>query len=156
MIRSSAIAFCTFITLAGCVEDQGVAGTDYDNRISTLTILCNSHYPFTQDCSNWVGAKRKLEIEGFRVNVAATGDGQTILVMDPDGIARKTVNVFGALNKEQNKASNNSFEAVQKVLLRNGVRINRVLPLTSMGSIDGYILELSKEGYSYLKPYTVK
>jgi hypothetical protein len=142
------------VVAMGCASTAVVEGAD--NEISALSMSCKKPYVFTQDCSIWSGAKRTIELEGFAIKVAANEPGDVILVMDAHAFARSMLEgVSLNIGKDHHSvASNNSFEAVRRVLASDGKSIIRFRPVTSFGNIDGYVLELDSDGYSLLKGYT--
>jgi len=145
------------LTLMGCVAVPEVTSSDTSGAINTVAITCKKPYKLTQDCNNWIGASRNISIGGFGAKVGATSDGKTILVMDPHPFKNMILSNPLLLNSpKHSKQTNSSFEAVRQNFVENGIKINRVRPLKSFGNIDGYIMELSSDGYSELKKYTVE
>jgi hypothetical protein len=144
----------------GCATTPVVEGAESD--ISTVSMSCKEPYILTQDCSAWSGAKRTIKLEGFEIKVAANESGDVILVMDAHAFARSMLEGISLnmgislhIGKDHHSvASNNSFEAVRRVLAENETSIVRFRPVTSFGNIDGYVLELDSDGYSLLKGYT--
>jgi hypothetical protein len=138
----------------GCATTPVVEGAESD--ISTVSMSCKEPYILTQDCSAWSGAKRTIKLEGFEIKVAANKTGDVILVMDAHAFARGMLEGISLhIGKDHHSvASNNSFEAVRRVLAENETSIVRFRPVTSFGNIDGYVLELDSDGYSLLKGYT--
>jgi|GEM_PF-2515936 len=146
------------LTLLGCVEVPEVQKTNISgssDSINTVALTCKSHYPFTQDCNVWLGATRKVNLDGFEVKVGGTADGKAILVMDAKMFENSLTSIFTLNSPKHSRASNNSFYAVEELLKEKGVEITRVRPMKSFANIDGYILELNSDGYSFLKEHTV-
>jgi hypothetical protein len=143
-------------TLIGCTDVPEVQSNDTSGAINTVKLTCKNPYKFEQDCNNWIGASRTIDINGFEVKVGATSKGNVVLVMDANYFGNVIFSNPLVLNSpKHSKAVNNSFNAVRNVLVQNNIKINRARPLKSFGNIDGYILELSGDGYSLLKKYTV-
>ena len=142
--------------LSGCATTPVANEAIGEDAISTLTMSCKEPYKLSQDCSSWSGAARKLTIDGFNVKVAGTEKGDVVLVMDanPFGNAMKEAFTLNLAKNYHSESSNNSLEAIKKVLLNGGIQIFRVRPLFSMNGIDGYVLEISGDGYTLLKKYT--
>jgi len=121
-----------------------------------LCLCVISPYLLEQDCSIWSGATRKIKINDYDVKVGASEDGKIILVMDAEFLRMTATEFYTLNNPTHSVAVNNSFVIVKKVLNKNNVKINRVRALKSLGNIDGYVMELDKDGYSLLKKFTVK
>lgn len=145
----------TFITLIGCATTTTVSTSSDNEAINTLTMSCSSPYALTQDCSIWSGATRTVYIRGFEVKVAASKDGKVILVMDAN-IIKNTLfdNPFTFNSKTHSDASNSSYHAIRTILDKNSIGVTKVRPLKLLGNVDGYILELTSDGYSLLIPLT--
>ena len=145
--------YCAFAS--GCVSVPTVAEAAGEDRISTFKLTCKKPYELTQDCSIWRGAGRKVDIDGQAVRVAASEDGRVILVMDPylgDDIAGDSAADFFALNSPaHSRDTNSSFVLVRDYLLTKGLKLNRVVPVGALSILDGYVIELDADGYSYLK-----
>lgn len=157
MIRLIAtLLLAAFVT--GCSTTPAVPESMGEDTISGITMGCKKPYLLTQDCSVWTGAKRSIELEGFPVKVGASEDGKTVFIMDAKLFSNAFKEGFTMNLSEdyQTVAANNSFEAVQKVFLDRGVRIERVRPIVTMGRVNGYVLELDSDGYSVLKEFTVR
>lgn len=152
------VALLITAALSGCSTTPAVPEAMGEDTISGITMSCKKPYVLTEDCSVWSGAKRSIELEGFPVKVGASEDGKTVLVMD----ARLFSNAFkegftlNLAEDYQTVAANNSFEAVQKVLRKDGVTINKVRPIVTLGRINGYVLELDSDGYSTLQQFSVE
>ena len=153
------IIITTAFLLSACASTTTVKGSKDSESINTAFMTCSSHYEFSRDCSIWTGATRTVEIDSFEVNVGATADGKTILVMDAD-LFKNTVkgltNPFILNSPAHSEASNNSYQAIKKVLDNSNISINKTIPLKSFGNIDGYVLELNNDGYTSIISYTQK
>ena len=143
--------------LVGCVHTATVDDSEGNRMINSITMSCKNPYVFTQDCSAWSGATRKITVDDYDVVVAGSEDGSTILVMDSHSFLDVLIEDPFILNKPTlSQASNNSFYAVKRVLQQKDIRIKKVIPLGFLGDIDGYVLELDTEGYRHLIGYTAE
>jgi hypothetical protein len=156
MIRACVLIVFAVVTLTGCVST--VSDSMGESMINGMTMSCSKPYPLTQDCSIWSGATRRILVEDYKVKVAATEDGDVVLVMDgsPGMSALKDQLLPFSLGKHGSTASNNSYTALRNFFDSAGVAVTRVRPVGSMGSIMGYVLELKSDGYSLLTDLTVK
>lgn len=133
----------------GCATTPEVAETD--EVVSTTLSKC-SDYDFTQDCSFWSGAKRKIQIDGFELRVAGSTAGDNILIMD----AKLLKNVLSdgiRLNIGEDKHStyvNESYRVIEKRLNDHDISILNTIRLGKVSEIDGYIIQLDGDGYSIL------
>ena len=151
------ILFIGIFFVIGCVHTAVVDDAEGSKFLNSVTMGCKKPYAFTQDCSVWNGATRKLNIEGFDVVVAGTEDGSTILVMDADIYKNVLIeDIFFLNNPTHSKASNNSYFAVKKILKQQSISVQKAIPIGFLGNIDGYVLELDGDGYKTLIKYTVK
>lgn len=122
--------------LAGCVPTAPVDDVGDNQSINPITISCKKPYVFTQDCSAWSGAKRKINIDGFDVVVAGSEDGSIIVVMDAHFYKNILIdNPFILSSQNHSKASNNSYYTVKKILKQHGINILKVRPLELWGDI---------------------
>jgi hypothetical protein len=144
------------IALSGCVyvptEEQAA-----DSRaINAVSMTCKRPYLLTQDCSIWSGATRTIAIHGFEVKIAGSDAGNIILVMDAHMYKNTLLSNPFVLNlPRHSRATNNSFRAVSLVLAERDVEIIEVIPVTSFGNIDGYVIRVEGEGYGILQGYGV-
>ena len=127
-------------------------------RISTLSINCKNPYHFTQDCSEWMGAKRTIEINGHKAKIAGTEDSKAILVMDNSPIwnSFKDGLSFG-LTDAHGETSNTAYWNIRKKFEENGIHVKRIITFGTMFSkIDGYVLITEEPAYDLLKEYSVR
>ena len=152
------VAFVLITLTIGCATTSVVADASSEEAISSISMSCKKPYELKQDCSIWSGATRTISIEGFDVKIAGSEQEDIVLVMDAHLYTHSALEglTWHLAEDYHSVASNNSFEAVRKVLLENGITILRVRPLKSFGNIDGYALELDSDGYSLLKGYSKK
>ncbi|MGB0458836.1 MAG: hypothetical protein ACPGGM_02340 [Porticoccaceae bacterium] len=151
------IIYVVIFFLIGCVHTAVVTDAEGNKIINSITMSCKKPYVFTQDCSAWSGATRKITIDNFDVVVAGSEDGSTILVMDSHSFTDMLTEDPFILNKPTlSRASNNSFYAVKRALEEKDIIIQKVTALGFMGDIDGYVLELDTDGYQHLIGYTME
>ena len=146
------LAGLLIFSVGGCASSKIAEGAREEDKVSTLKVSCSKPYELTQDCSVLSGAKRKIWIQGHKIKIAGSADGKIVLVMDPHPFL--TAAITGAtfwLADAQSAENNESFYQVRSLLQAKGVEIIKVVPINSFGSIDGYFLELDKDGYSILK-----
>lgn len=145
------ILFISFL-LTSCATRPVVSDAVGEDEINYVTMTCSRPYKFIQDCSFFSGAKRNITLDGFDIKIAGSEKGDTILVMDGNKISNAFKEAFTlSVKSYSSEASNNSFEAVKRVLLEKRVTIFRVRPIVSANGIEGYVLELDSDGYSFLK-----
>jgi hypothetical protein len=140
---------------AGCQASSGlpvVKEARGAKPINALLMTCNSPYKLTQDCSIWSGAKRPIDIGGREIKVAATADGKAVLVMDSLSLVEVVAGPYEP--NVQSKRSNSAYVIIKKALEKQDISIHRVRPLRIADEIQGYVLELSGDGYSVLKQYS--
>lgn len=139
--------------ISSCASRPVVNDAIGEDAISFGRMSCKKPYVLSQDCSIFGGAKRKIIIDGFKVKVAGSENGQTILVMDGGGLANELKDAFKLNIGKSNvsEGTNNSFDAVKKFLTDKGIEIYRVRPVVKGSGIKGYVLELNADGYSLIK-----
>ena len=150
------IALIGIFLLVGCVPTNVVTDAEDSQSINSVTMTCKKPYIFTQDCSIWSGATRKLSINGFDVKVAGSENGSIILVMDAHFFANSLSDPLTLNSPTHSQASNNSYYAVKKIFTQENINIQKVIPLRFLGDTNGYVLELDTDGYKTLIKYTVK
>lgn len=120
-------------------------------------ITCERPVRLAHDCSIWQGATRPIAIGGFRMTLAADGDGRTVLVSrirpGPDHTARQFNR--GERNDSRVRRSLRAIEQIGSIVEREGIQLERLQPLGSGHTIEGWFLEFSGNAYNYLKQFTV-
>ncbi len=86
------------------------------DHISALSMGCNKPYKLTQDCSGFSGAKRLIELSGFRFKIAGSEDGSNVLMMGAKSIS-------DSWSGKSSETANIAYELTKKFLLDNGVRV---------------------------------
>lgn len=153
-IDSMRVFLAPMVLLAtGCVSTPLVEDAAGEEDVSTVSVTCEKPYKLTQDCSSWSGAKMVVAVDDHELRVAASADGDVILVMDAHLWANSfALRDFFLMNSPtHSRASNSNFEVLKEFLEGKGVKIERVRPMTSFGNIDGYFLELDRNGYNFLR-----
>ena len=142
-------------------------GIDVDYIDQTKTVLpvdiehvsCKKPYLLEQDCSALKHAKRKIVINNYSCNVAASRDGTLILTKTPAKIGEATEEEL----REQDsyiteKANNTCLALISSELEKNNINISKkvevILYRASYPEIFGYFLEVDGDGYSILKQFT--
>lgn len=139
------------VLLSGCVSTPLVEQAVSEEAINTVAMTCESPYRFEQDCSEWLGAAREITLAGRPIRVAGSADGRIVMVKDPNIFVNTLKDVFVLNSPSHSRANNASFGVLRDFLVASGVVIKRVRPLRSFGNTDGYVLELDRDGYSFLK-----
>lgn len=141
---------CMLLLLVGCgtkIKHPVAEGASKDDPVSGVTMTCSSPYKLTQGCSVWSGATHEITLSGYAVSIAGSADGHVVLLME--NMAKK----FKEASKndpEWSEMSNAAFNRARAVLEAAGIHILIARPVVSVGSIDGYLLELDGDGYSAL------
>jgi hypothetical protein len=125
------------------IEAQG------EEIVNAATMGCSSPYKLKQDCDSWQGANRLVEIKTLRMRVASSQNGKLILIM----VDIKECN-YGSFHCST-VANNRNFEVVKNLLHENNIKIRKVMPVVLTEHISGYLIFVSKDGYSLIKEYTV-
>ena len=140
-------------TRAPYVVDEAVGM----ETLSTLKVSCKKPYQLDQDCSLWNGATRKIEIEGIPARIAGSEDGKQILVMDGNPYLNAFKQSVSFTDKDyHSEGFNSGYDAIKHALTLKKIIILKVVPLVTFDRVDGYILELDKDGYSLLKEYSIE
>lgn len=114
------------------------ANSYLEDSISYTSATCRRPYSLTQDCSNWTGPKRAIEIYGIKANISGSSDGKVaFFILDGSG------------------SSEVCLEKVTSEFEKNNIKILRTIKLTKWGAVKGYFLELDGDGYSILKKYSL-
>ena len=165
------------LLVAGCGRYQRVMDGTREDSLNLAKLTCTQPYELTRDCSPAGRPSRKLVIDDFEIRVAGSGKGDVILVRDEslsrgapldkpyafstglrtassDGYesVRGTENPFDS--PHEGERPQNSFHAVRGVMTTAGIQVNRVVPVRLYGDLQGYVLEVSGDGYSALTKMT--
>lgn len=139
------------LSIAGCASTNIYSENGLE-KVSAIGMTCSKPVVFTEDCSSLSGATRAIKIENYKMKIASSADGKTILVMDNSPILNSFKSGLTLGTKDySSESSKDGFEAVKRILSANNIKINRVVVIESAGSVFGYIVELSEPGYEVLK-----
>ena len=122
-------------------------------------VTCKRPYKLTQDCKGWSRANRKIKLNEFKIKISGSEDGKVIFIMDSyRGINTllESISPLIDLADPTAEGTNNAFVAIKTELKKNNVEIEKVVPVTNLGSIDGYFLILNSNGYEILSQYTIQ
>lgn len=135
-----------FPVLGGCyavpanVEYGGVTVPAFDGGAAD----CRQPYRLTQDCSRYPGATRLIEIDGLKLRVAGSEDGDTVLVMPQH-------------RRDEERASNErAAKRVENFLEAGGARLVGIRAAAMDDKVRGYYLEFDRPVYDRLKERTIE
>jgi hypothetical protein len=122
-------------------------------------VSCKKPYQLEQDCSSLKHAKRKIVINNYGCNIAASRDGIVILIETPAKISEATEEEIMAQDSYlTEKANKRCLELINSELSKNNINIIKKVEIIfyqgSHPEIFGYFLELDDDGYSILKQFT--
>lgn len=143
------------VLLQGCVSTPRVYDATKEESLNTLATTCSSPYQLTRDCSNMSGAMRKVKMGEVVLAVAGSDDGRVVMVMDPSAVSHALSDFFLLNSPTHSQANNSGYYTLSQFLATKGVTVTRVRAMESLGNIDGYMLELDKDGYSLLEALPV-
>jgi hypothetical protein len=116
--------------------------------ISAVRASCGE-LGLSQDCSNWWGPTRPIEIYGFRMKVAGSADGRTLLLSGP----HPNKDTFGGSHGQK---TNTAYDLLKLELSARGIQVESVTPVASAGALFGYVIRTSADAYTHLKELTVQ
>ena len=117
-------------------------------------ITCERPVKLAYDCSIWRGATRPIAFGQYRMHVAAGNDGRTILVARLRPRPDHNRQAFQP-SVSMRSAGASAIRLIGSALEDQGIRLERLQPLTRGQHIDGWYLEFSGNAYDYLKQFTV-
>jgi hypothetical protein len=133
--------------------------------IPTHVLTCGTPYDLVQDCAikpGWGdalvgGTERTIEINGQKIDIAGSKDGNVILIMPTQDFRDGLEIIFYPESVElQSKETNKCFEVVTSMLKDNNITVSRTMKvISSRGQIDAYLIEIDGDGYSILKEYSI-
>lgn len=149
-----AIVFLCVLPPNGVAAVRALGPGDYSGQAMT----CESPVRLVQDCSIWRGATLPVAFAGFRMTLAANGDGRRVLVSrlrrgpDHNGSRfRRT-----AASKARLLDAAQAIDLIGAATLRDrGIRLERVQALGRGRRVAGFFLEFSDNAYDYLRQFTV-
>lgn len=134
------------------IDKNEFPASNVPEEISYTAASCNRPYKLTQDCSFWTGAARKVQIGDTTVKIAGSENGNIILVMAGSHILNSVKDGLTlGIGDSRTEPTKKCLELVTSSLESQNIKVMKVSKLLSHGAVDGYFLELSEDGYSYLK-----
>lgn len=148
-LRNGTVALSALLFVACGTVTAIVPDADGVEHISAIGMGCKKPYELTQDCSGLSGAKRLVEVSGFRFKIAGTSDGSTVLMMG----AKPNSDAWSGKSAE---TANVAYELTKKLLAENGVRVVKAEPVSSGALLAGYVITADGDAYSVLSKMTVE
>jgi hypothetical protein len=153
-IRYIAVLYTLIIFIGGCANKEIIQSyipieAQGEEIVDAITMGCNSPYTLKQDCDSWQGANRLIEIKTLKMRVASSQSGKLILIMSDTNECK-----YGSFHCST-VANNRNFEVVKNLLHENNINILKVIPVVRTEYISGYLIFVSKDGYSLIKEYTL-
>lgn len=135
-------------------RDSKVVVVDtYDSTYMT----CSRPYKFSQDCSNWSGAKREIELQGHKMRISGSEDGKSILIMDEKYFSNSLKRALSmGISDAGTDEAMECGRAVESFFADQKIHIIKKLKLIETGSVVGFVMEMEGDGYSLLKNHTVE
>ena len=117
-------------------------------HVSAIGMGCNKPYKFTQECSGFSGATRLVEVSEFQYKIAGSEDGSIVLMMGAKQMS-------DAWTGKSTETANVAYEVTKKYLSDNGIRIDKVEPVSSGNLLAGYIITTDGNAYEALSQQSV-
>ncbi len=137
------------LTLGACgTVTTTVPDADGIKHISALGMGCKKPYKLTQDCSGFSGAKRVVEVVGFRFKIAGSEDGTRVFMM---GVKPTS----DAWQGKSAQTANVAYEVTKKALAEEGITITLTEPVASSSLLAGYVITTDGDAYSVMSQWTV-
>lgn len=111
--------------------------------VSAVKMTCKKPFGLTRDCSNMMGPKRKIVIDGHAFKIAGNESG-TVTVM------------FAGLGGKEDPLANQVFDAMKAELTRRGLAVVKVTPIESLGMMFGYAVETDRPSYDVWESFLEK
>ncbi|HEY2773835.1 MAG TPA: hypothetical protein VGK20_07260 [Candidatus Binatia bacterium] len=114
---------------------------------------CKTPYFFTRDCSMYTGASKTIKIDDTAVEIAGSGDGKVVLVMDAKlagAIPSSAVSLSLLKPPASETYKDTSLARILRRLSRGGIAASRIRPVTRDGQVYGFVLEMNGDGYAEL------
>ncbi len=145
-------------------SEMGIGREQVEKRrnetLRAAQVTCNKPYKLDQDCNSIVGARRSVEVNGFHMKIAGSGDGKVVLLMGSCH-SHKDVKLDLSRNPTEDDPSyvpaemSSCFDAAKNEFAASNINILKISKLVNNGYINGYILHLDGDGYSILKQHTL-
>ena len=140
------------VCFAGCATITPVPGS-VDQESANYVTVCSS-CGIKQNCSFFSPSRatKKITIDGFDVKLGGSEKGDVILVGDAKVIGNRIKDCFKfKINSPtHSEAANQSCIVVKNALEKEGIQVKKIRPARSFWSIDGYVLDLDKDGFNTL------
>ena len=148
LLRSVAILSFFFLSACGAAIAV-VPDAEGMEPISALRMNCDEPYKLTQDCSGITEAARLIEISELQFKIAGIDDGSIVLIM---GAKQKS----DARSENRAETANVAYELSKTYLLKNGVTVEFVEPVSSGGLLAGYVITTDGNAYEFLRRMSVE
>lgn len=116
--------------------------------VGATSVNCKKPVELPRDCSSISGPKRLIEVSGVRMRIAGSADGRTILLAGPNPNSDSLAGAHAQI-------TNSAYEVVKRELVRRGIRMTRVDPIASMGSLFGYLVYYDGDAYTALETFAL-
>lgn len=132
----------------------GVASVVTPDRFAYLKMTCHTPVPLARDCSVRKGPTRPIAIERFRMNIAASSDGRTVMINQVRFGPDHNGGEFAQRPNDRGTAIA-AIRELRRWLHREGVCLERWETLRHGGQVRGYLLAFSDDVYPMLHRKTV-
>ena len=119
--------------------------------IDTRDFQCGRPFELTQDCSPFSYALREIAIGDLTMKVAASEDGDIVLVNSATPWKDCLSNILMLNCPSLGRKANEAYVVLRDFLVGNGIKVKKAVPLTSWGSTIGYYVFMDGNGYETLK-----
>ena len=149
VIKLSILAVTSMLLLGGCGTVTAIVpDAEGVEHVSAIGMGCNKPYKFTQECSGFSGATRLVEVSEFQYKIAGSEDGSIVLMMGAKQMS-------DAWTGKSTETANVAYEVTKKYLSDNGIRIDKVEPVSSGNLLAGYIITTDGNAYEALSQQSV-
>ncbi len=149
VIKSSILAVTSMLFLGGCGTVTAIVpDAEGVEHVSAIGMGCNKPYKFTQECSGFSGATKLVEVSEFQYKIAGSEDGTIVLMMGAKQMS-------DAWTGKSTETANVAYEVTKKYLSDNGIRIDKVEPVSSGSLLAGYIITTDGNAYEALSQQSV-
>lgn len=147
------------VCFSGCATVSPVPGS-IDQESANYVTVCSS-CEIEKNCSFFSPSRatKKIAIDGFDVKVGGSENGEVVFVGDAKIIGNRIKDCFKLKfnSPSHSETANQGCIVVKDALEKEGIQVQKIRPVRSFGNIDGYLLELDKDGYSVLvSKYEIK
>ena len=155
-IHVAADGVSTIVASEFGIDRDRVPAVQFAETMNSNAASCGNPYEITRDCNFFSGPEREIEINGVGAKIGASANGMVILVAS-DSIVLNSITdgLTLGISDTRTEPAKKAFEIIKSTLRKEGIQIIRITKLVSMGAIEGYFLELSADGYSILKKFSI-